>query len=87
MEERDSPLYTLINGLGKQADSSPTTPANEASDGSATAVEDEAKSIDLDELGEKVDAKRRYSSSSLRRAKVLSVMSRYLSTAECLADI
>jgi hypothetical protein len=70
MEERDSPLYSLINGLGKQVDSSPVTPSNENSDGSTTAVEDE---LDVDQLGEKVDGKRRFSVSSLKKATMLFV--------------
>ena len=67
MEARDSPLFTLINGLGKQSDSSPGTPGGELSDG--TAVEDTP--LDLEKLGEAEERKRRHSISSLRNAPVL----------------
>ena len=66
MEARDSPLFSLINGLGKQTDSSPGTPG-ESSDG--TAVGD----LDLEKLGETDEKKRRLSLSSLRNAPVLYV--------------
>ena len=67
MEARDSPLFTLINGLGKQTDSGPGTPAGELSDG--TAVDDSP--TDIEKLGEDDEKKRRHSISSLRNAPVL----------------
>jgi len=66
MEARDSPLFTLINGLGKQVDSNPGTPG-ELSD-SATAVEDP---LDLEKFAEAEERKRRHSLSSLRNAPLL----------------
>ncbi|KAL7408757.1 hypothetical protein BDY24DRAFT_419499, partial [Mrakia frigida] len=69
METRDSPLFSLINGLGKQTDSSPGTPGDR-SDDATTAVED--LTDELDKLGEKTDRSRRSSTSSSRRAVLLS---------------
>lgn len=70
MEKRNSPLFSLINGLGKQVDSSPGTPA-ELSDGASTAVDEQE--LDLDQLDEKARvARRRFSQMSLERATLLS---------------
>lgn len=75
MEARDSPLFTLINGLGKQnGGSTPGTPG-EISDDARTAVDDDHE-IDLVKLDEKTDAvvRRRYSQSSLQNAPILCVV-------------
>lgn len=52
MEVKDSPLYKLIAGLGKQGASGATTPGHSDD----TAVDD--KEVDLDEVSEKVTGAR-----------------------------
>lgn len=53
MDAKDSPLYKLIAGLGKQGQSGATTPGQYSDD---TVVDD--KEVDLDELAEKVVPKK-----------------------------